>query len=101
MLILHVNIQVKPECVGAFMAATIENARNSALEPGVARFDFVQLTDDATRFELWEVYRSEEAVAAHKLTAHYKAWAEAVGDMFAAPRTRTLSKNVFPGDEAW
>jgi quinol monooxygenase YgiN len=101
MLILHVNIHVKPECLDAFRAATIENARNSAQEPGIARFDFLQHSDDPNRFALWEVYRTEEAVAAHKQTAHYAAWVEAVADMFAEPRTRTFYRNVFPADEAW
>lgn len=101
MLILHVNIHVKPEYVEAFRAATIENARNSAQEPGIARFDFLHLADDPNRFSLIEVYRTEEAVAAHKLTPHYAKWTEAVTDMMAEPRTRSWYKTVFPGDESW
>jgi quinol monooxygenase YgiN len=101
MLILHVNIQVKTEHIDAFRAATIENARNSNQEPGIARFDFVQLQDDPTRFSLIEVYRTEDAVAAHKQTAHYAKWVEATADMFAAPRTRSWYTTIFPGDETW
>ena len=101
MLILQVHIHVKPECLDAFRAATIENARNSAQEPGIARFDFLQLQDDPNRFVLWEVYRTEEAVAAHKLTAHYATCVEAVSDMFVEARTRSWYTSVFPGDEAW
>ena len=56
MLVIHVRIHVKPEYVEAFEAATLENARNSLLEPGVARFDCLQQEDDATRFVLVEVY---------------------------------------------
>jgi quinol monooxygenase YgiN len=96
-----VNIHIKPESVEAFRAATIENGRHSSLEPGVARFDFVQVTDDPTRFALWEVYRSEAAIAAHKETAHYAKWLETVGDMFAEPRTRSWYTSVSPADEAW
>ena len=96
MLILHVNMHVKPEHVEAFRAATIENARHSAQEPGIARFDVLQHADDPNRFSLWEVYRTEEAVAAHKLTPHYAVWSEAVTDMFAEPRTRAWYKSVFP-----
>jgi quinol monooxygenase YgiN len=101
MLILQVHIHVKPECVEAFRAATIENARNSAQEPGVARFDFLEHADDPNRFSLWEVYKTEEAVAAHKETAHYAAWVEATKDLFAEPRTRTWYKSVFPADGNW
>ena len=101
MLILLVNIHVKPESVEAFRAATIENARNSALEPGIARFDFIEHADDPARFSLWEVYRDEKAVGDHKLTAHYAKWIETVTDMMAEPRTRVWYKNAFPGDESW
>ena len=54
MLIVHVHIEVKPESVAAFIDATIENARNSVQEPGIARFDLVQQIDDPTRFVLVE-----------------------------------------------
>jgi len=101
MVILKVEIRIKPDCVEAFKAATIENARDSAMEPGVARFDFVQAKEDPTHFVLWEIYRSEDAMPAHKQTAHYNAWAETVADMFAEPRTRQIYSNVFPGDEKW
>ena len=101
MLIVHVHIRVKPEVVEDFSRATVENARASVQEPGIARFDFLQLQDDPNRFVLWEVYRTEEAVAAHKLTAHYATWVEAVSDMFVEARTRSWYTSVFPGDEAW
>ena len=58
MLIVHVFVHVKPEAVEAFRAATLANARNSLLEPGIARFDVIQQTDDPTRFVLVEVYRT-------------------------------------------
>ncbi len=101
MVILKVDIHIRPECVHQFIEATIENARNSALEPGVARFDFVQLIEDPTRFLLWEVYRDEASVAAHKETAHFKTWAAAVADMFVIPRTRGLYRSVFPAYSNW
>jgi autoinducer 2-degrading protein len=101
MLILHVNIHVKPEFLDAFRAATIENARNSAQEPGIARFDFVEHADDPNRFSLWEVYRTDDAVAAHKLTAHFAIWNETVAEMMVEPRTRSWYKSVFPADAGW
>lgn len=101
MLILHVNIHVRPEYIEAFRAATIENARASVKEPGIARFDFLQHSDDPNRFSLWEVYKNDDAVSDHKLTPHYVRWNEAVAPMMAEPRTRTWYKNVFPGDESW
>jgi len=101
MLILCVYVHVKPEAVEAFREATIENARNSRKEPGVARFDFLQQADDPARFQLCEVYRDAAAQAAHKETAHYQAWAARTVDMFAEPRTRQLYRAIDPADAEW
>lgn len=101
MLIVHVHVHVKPEFVEAFRQATIENARESVKEPGVARFDVIQQTDDPTRFILVEVYRTPEAPAQHKETAHYQRWRDTVAEMMAEPRTSVKYTNVFPPDEGW
>ncbi len=101
MLIVHVHVHVKPEFVEAFRQATIENARESVKEPGVARFDVIQQSDDPTRFILVEVYRTPEAPAQHKETAHYQRWRDTVADMMAEPRTSVKYTNVFPPDEGW
>lgn len=101
MLIVHVHVHVKPECVDAFREATIENARNSVQEPGIARFDVVQQTDDPSRFVLVEVYRTAEAPAAHKETKHYQVWRDTVAEMMAEPRTSAKYSNVFPDDSGW
>ncbi|MBN1583070.1 MAG: antibiotic biosynthesis monooxygenase [Anaerolineae bacterium] len=101
MFIVHVFVQVKPDCVEAFKEATIENARNSVKEPGIARFDVVQQNDDPTRFVLVEVYRTADDPARHKETAHYKIWRETVADMMAEPRSSVKYGNVFPNDEGW
>ena len=101
MLVVHVFVHVKPETVEAFKAATLENARNSVQEPGIARFDVVQQVDDPTRFVLVEVYRTADDPARHKETAHYKRWREAVADMMAEPRYSVKYTNVFPDDQGW
>ena len=71
MYIVHVFVHVKPAHLEEFRAATIENARNSVQEPGIARFDVIQQADDSTRFVLVEVYRTPDDPAKHKETAHY------------------------------
>jgi quinol monooxygenase YgiN len=101
MLILHVHVKVKPECIDAFKEATIENARQSIREPGIARFDVIQHSDDPTRFVLVEVYRTEDATAAHKETPHYAAWRERAEPLMAEARTRVQYVNVFPTDKEW
>ena len=101
MLVVHVHVHVKPDCVEVFRQATVENARASRQEPGVARFDVVQQAEDSTRFTLVEVYRTAAAPAAHKETAHYQKWRDAVAEMMAEPRTSVKYENVDPPDADW
>lgn len=101
MQIVHVHIHVKPESVAEFKRATIENARASVQEPGIARFDVVQQENDAGRFVLVEVYRTQEAVTAHKQTAHYAQWRDAVASMMAEPRQSVKYNAVFPDHHGW
>ncbi len=101
MWIVHVHVHVKKEHVEEFRAATIENARNSVQEPGIARFDVIQQKDDPTQFVLVEVYRNQDATVKHKETAHYAAWAERVTPWLDGPRSRVTYDNVFPADQGW
>jgi quinol monooxygenase YgiN len=101
MLVVHVHVKVKPDCIEAFKAVTMENARQSLKEPGIARFDLAQQNDDPTRFVLVEVYRSQEATAAHKATAHYAAWRDQMESLMAEPRYSVKYSGVFPGEEGW
>lgn len=101
MFIVHVFVQVKKEQVEAFKKATIENARQSLQEPGIARFDVVQQQDDPKRFVLVEVYRTSDDPAKHKETAHYKKWRETVAGMMAEPRSSIKFLNVFPNEKGW
>ena len=66
MLIVHVQVQVKPESVAAFKAMTPRSSTPVAalLEPGVLRFDFLQQADDPARFTLIEIYRDVPATNA-------------------------------------
>jgi quinol monooxygenase YgiN len=101
MLIVHVFAHIKPDQVEAFRSATLENARHSIKEPGIARFDVIQQRDDPTRFVLVEVYRTTDDPATHKETRHYQKWRDAVADMMAEPRTSIKYTNVFPDETGW
>lgn len=81
-----VHVRVKSEHVQAFIDATRRNHEGSVQEPGCLRFDVVQSTEEPDRFVLYEAYRSAEDAAAHKQTAHYLAWRDAVADWMAEPR---------------
>jgi (4S)-4-hydroxy-5-phosphonooxypentane-2,3-dione isomerase len=101
MYIVHVHIHALPDFIDQFKKISIENARESLKEPGIARFDVIQQTDDPTHFELIEVYRTTEDPAQHKKTAHYNSWREKVESMIVEPRTRTTYTNIFPTDRDW
>jgi autoinducer 2-degrading protein len=91
-----VRIRVKPESVAAFVAATKLNHEASIREPGNRRFDILQSPDDPTRFVFYEAYATATAAAAHKQTAHYAAWRDAVADMMAEPRRGEPLAGLFP-----
>jgi autoinducer 2-degrading protein len=101
MHIIHVYAHVKPEFIEAFKKATLDNARNSVQEPGIARFDVIQQVDDPTRFVLVEVYCSSEDTVLHKQTNHYARWRDTVEGMFVLPRSRIIYTNLFPDEKGW
>jgi (4S)-4-hydroxy-5-phosphonooxypentane-2,3-dione isomerase len=101
MLVVHIQVHLKPEYVEAFKAATLANARESVKEPGIAGFDVIQQQDDPTRFVFIEAYRTSEAPAAHKETKHYQTWRDTVAPMMAEPRSSTKFSNLFPDDSNW
>ena len=101
MLIVHVFVHVTPDAVDAFIAASLENARNSIREPGVVRFDVIQQADDPTRFVLVEIYRTADDPGRHKETAHYATWRDAVEPMMAEPRRSVKFRAVFPAPNEW
>jgi quinol monooxygenase YgiN len=101
MHIVIVNLHIKPDCVPAFIEATLVNARNSRQEAGILDFDFVQRKDDPTQFVLIEVYNSPEGQASHRETSHYQTWKECVAEMQAEPRVGVIYQNLFPPDAEW
>lgn len=101
MFIVHVFVHVKADSVADFKAATLANVQNSILEEGIARFDFIEQQDDATRFVLVEVYRNPDAAKKHKGTEHYRAWRDTVEPMMAESRSSLKFTNIAPDDLGW
>jgi autoinducer 2-degrading protein len=101
MYIVHVHVHVKPEFIEPFRVASLENAKNSVREPGIARFDVIQEEENLTHFVLVEVYRTVEDAGKHKETPHYANWRDTVTEMMAEPRKGIKYKNLFPGETGW
>jgi autoinducer 2-degrading protein len=93
-----VHVHVKPDCIDAFIAATRINHEASVDEPGNRRFDVLQNPEDAARFMLYEAYGTAADAAAHKQTAHYAAWRDAVAEMMAEPRKGVPMNALYPRD---
>lgn len=99
-LCVHVFVSVKPGTEKEFLQASLENARASSQEDGIARFDVIQQIEDETKFMLIEVYKNEDAPAAHKGTNHYAEWRKRVEHMMAEPRKAIKYRNLFPATSA-
>lgn len=93
-----VEIEVKPERVEEFIAATRANHEGSIREKGNRRFDVLQREEEPTRFLLYEVYATAEDAAAHKATPHYLAWRDRVASLMASPRKGIACRVVCPED---
>lgn len=101
MVIQLVHITVKPEAVEAFKTATLDNTRNSRLEPGIAQFALTQQQDDPAKFVIIEAFRDEAAIDAHRQAPHYLRWRDAVTDMMAGTRYAIKANSLDPEDGDW
>lgn len=91
-----VHVQVKPENISDFIAASRLNHLSSINEEGNRRFDVLQSVENPGHFVLYEAYASAEDAAAHKQTAHYLTWRDTVADWMAEPRKGVPFFGLFP-----
>ena len=102
MIALVVTIQIKPEHRQAFIDSMMDDARGANLdEPGCLRFDVVQDSDDASRLHLYEVYKDQAALEAHRQAPHYLKWRETVKDWFAGEAVRRVGTPIYPPPNTW
>jgi len=86
MIVTFVHVWVREPFVDEFIRATIENHDHTVKEPGNLRFDVLSDAADKSKFVLYEVFESDDAIAAHKNTAHYLKWRDTVADWMERPR---------------
>ena len=96
MTVTCVYVHVKEENIDDFIEASTRNHLGSVQEPGNLRFDVIQSADEPGKFLLYEAYESAEAAAAHKETAHYLKWKEAVAPWMAEPRKGVKYSSICP-----
>ena len=98
MFIVLVRVQVRPELLGEFKTAILENARLSVQrDPGCVRFDVLQQEDDPTRWFFYEVYEREQAWIDHRESAHFLAFKD-VGDRAIVTREVTKLTGINVAD---
>ncbi len=81
MIVIHVDIRVRPDCAEAFRDRLRRHSGNSLEEPGCLRFDAAEADDDPGRFFIWEIYVDEAAVEHHRTQASLAEFREATGPM--------------------
>lgn len=91
-----IKVWIKPASLAEFEEATRINHEGSVLEAGVIRFDVLKDDRNPGDYVLYELYRSQEAVLAHKETDHYKVWKETVAPMLAKPREGLDLEVLYP-----
>ena len=102
MIALLVTIRIQPPHREAFMEAMLDDASHSVRdEPGCLRFDVLEDVDDPNRIFLYEVYRDEEALEAHRRAPHFLRWRDATRDWFDGEAVVEQASTVYPADEDW
>jgi len=98
MIATSVYVHVKEDHIEAFKEAILANHRGSVQEPGNIRFDVLQAEDDPSRFMLYEVFESEEAIQAHRESDHYLTWRDTVETFMADKRQAQRYEILAPAD---
>ena len=94
MMIIHANLQVKPDQEQAFLEETKALIQASRAEAGTIRYDLMKSTEQAGLFTMVEVWKDAEAIAAHNTSEHFTAFGQKAPAFLAAP----LELNVFSGE---
>ncbi|MFC3676751.1 putative quinol monooxygenase [Ferrovibrio xuzhouensis] len=74
-------LTAKPDQAVALRALLDGMLASSRAEPGNLRYDLWQDQADPARFVLDELYRDAAAVAAHRETAHFRAYLAKINDL--------------------
>ncbi|MDP2947969.1 MAG: putative quinol monooxygenase [Chloroflexota bacterium] len=102
MFVQIVTISIKPEFRDRYLEAIKGDARGSNEdEPGCVRFDVVLDANDPNKIHLYEAYRDQAALDAHRKAPHYLKWREEVKDWSAGPSSRVTGSLFYPPEAAF
>ncbi len=99
---LVVKVQIKAESRDKFMKEMLADAIGSEKdEPGCLMFNIVSDAADPNILYLFEVYKDDDAIEAHKKMPHFVQWLETTGEWLAAPLEITLCNTIYPPENSW
>jgi len=99
---LVVKIQMKAEYREQFLKEMWADAIGSEKkEPGCMMFNITQDNADPNILYLFEVYKDDKAVEAHKKMPHFTKWLETTKNWLAAPLEITPCTTIYPPADAW
>ena len=98
MKISAVTVKVKDEFIEDFIEASLIHQKNTTLEKGNLRFDFLQSKTEPNAFLFYEVYESEMDIEHHRQADSYRTWRKAVDDWMAIPRSGIRYRPLAPTD---
>lgn len=81
--VIFASFHPKPDGEGQFRDLIAEMIKNTRDEPGCLVYDF--FTDGIGGFHLFEVYRDDAALEAHRAADYYKSYRAAVVDHLERP----------------
>ena len=91
--VVTVEFVIKPEFVGEFTAAMIENASTSRRdEAGCRQFDVCVLPSDPAQIFLYEIYDDRAAFDVHLASPHFKAFDAKVAAWVASKTVRLYGR---------
>ena len=98
MLVVHVEFEIAPQKLAAFLPLMIANARDSlAHEAGCHQFDVAQDPEAPHKITLYELYDDAAAFEIHKQAPHYLEFVAATHGMITGKAVRLLNR-IYPGD---
>lgn len=102
MLMLMVNVKIKPGMRDEFLAVIREDAESTtAKEDGNFGFTVVQNNEDPDSFFFLEVYKDEAALEEHRKQLHFLKYREATANIYEGEPVRAFGTNVFPADASF
>ncbi|HWV80839.1 MAG TPA: putative quinol monooxygenase [Hyphomicrobiaceae bacterium] len=92
MLAIIVHFEAKPDKIDAFKEAIVGHAtRCLEREPGCLQFDVVQDPKNPAHFAVYEIYKDQAAVDAHRASPHMAETGKVIPDLVAKRELHLLN----------